>query len=266
MIIYCFVGGYMYKKKQIIDLYNEISEEKIDSQILSEILPKLYLIMNKKALDEVEIISIIDVLKEFKNKKLLDKINVESIDLINKIVENNINSLDGTLYYSSILKYVLEPFNQNKCDKDYNIVLFLSEFEIFIELIYERLNKKDLAILSKYNNELVEIVKNYGEIQNLYKQVVYHDVILSSMVSHFTSILYFKLDDYDYNYNILKELFQRLIDNYQNFIDYCCSLGIQKNYNSFNTDMFNIELEYKISNDMLEYVYDSLKEEKIKRK
>ena len=86
------------------------------------------------------------------------------------------------------------------------------------------------------------------------------------MVSHFTSILYFKLDDYDYNYNILKELFQRLIDNYQNFIDYCCSLGIHKNYNSFNTDMFNIELEYKISNDMLEYVYDSLKEEKIKRK
>lgn len=256
----------MYKKNRIINIYNQISDEKIDYNKLSTILPKLYLILNKVELDEIEVVIIIDVLKEFEKYNLLDKINVESIDLINKIVKKNNINLEGNVYFSETIKHILIPYDKNVCDRDYNIVLFLSEFEILLELIYQNLNKKDLVILDKYNHELYEIVLKYKEIQNIYKQVVYGDVILSSYMSHLSSILYFRLDLYEYDYDLMKEVFVRLLNNYQSFIDYCCKLGIQKNYTRIYNDMFYIELEYITSNNMLKYVYDEKKNEKIKRK
>ncbi len=257
----------MYNRNRIINIYNQISDDKINNEILSTVLPKLYLILNKVNLDEIEMVVIIDVLKEFEKYNLLDKINVESIDLINKIVKNDRISLEGTVYFSEIIKHVLIPHDKDICNNDYNIILFLSEFEILLELISQKLNKKDLMLLDKYNHELYEIVMRYKDIQKIYKQVVYGDVMLSSYISHLTAILYFSLDNYDFDYDLVKEVFIRLVNNYQSFIDYCCKLGVQKNYTRINSDMFYIELEYVSSNNMLKYIYDEKKEEeKIKRK
>ena len=119
----------MYNKKSIIDIYNEISDEKLDEQELLSILPKLYLILNKITLDNVEIVQVIDVLKEFKNLNKLDSINPETIDLIIKIAIIDDFALEGTLYFSLILKYTLLPFNKSIYQENYDSLFLISEFE-----------------------------------------------------------------------------------------------------------------------------------------
>ena len=50
----------MYNRKQILEIYNKISDDKLDNSELLTILPKLYLIINKVNVDEVELIRTID--------------------------------------------------------------------------------------------------------------------------------------------------------------------------------------------------------------
>lgn len=256
----------MYNKKTLLKIYNSISDEKLDQNELISILPQLYLILNKTKMDEVEIINIIDILEEIKKNNELDKINPEVIDLIVKITKNDNINLEGTLYFSIILKHVLLPYNKNICDKNYNLLMYLSEFEILIELISKMLNKKDMIILDKYNHELKEVVLKYKEAMVIYKKYVLNDVILSTMISHFSSMLYFYLDDYEHDYNLIIEIVYNIISNYQNFIDYCCSLGIHKNFTRIINDFNGIELEYKVSNDMLNYYFNSKKENEKKKR
>ena len=255
----------MYNKKQIKSMYKDFNGNEIDNNILEIIIPKLYLILNKTELDEIEMLTIIDDLIEINNLGLLNNINVEIINIINKISSDDILNLSGTLYFSQTLKNILIPHDKNICDKEYNLTMFLSEFELLLDLISKKLNKKELVVLDKYNHELTEIIKKYREVKAIYKQIVYNDVMLDSMISHFATMLYFKLDEYDYDYNLIMEVFERIVNKYQEFIDYCCSLGIHKNYTRIEKDIDNIKLEYIIGNDMIKYVHDE-KKEKIKRK
>ena len=132
----------MYNQNSIINIYNQISDEMITKKDLLPILPKLYIILNKVRLDNVEITKTIDVLKEFQKNNQLDKVNSETIDLINNIVGNDKNELLGSLYYPIVVKHALLPYKLNICDKDYNLMMFLSEFEIFIELCCQSLDNK----------------------------------------------------------------------------------------------------------------------------
>ena len=256
----------MYNQKKIIEIYNQISDDKIDKEDLLKILPKLYLIMNKVELDDIDLINIIDVLKEIRNLNLIDMITPEIIDLVNRITKNDKINLEGTLYFPVILKHVILPYNKNNCDKDYNLIVFLSEFEILIELINKMLNKKDIDILDKYNHELKEVSLRYKEARKLYDKYVINDVILRAMLSHFATMIYFNLDDYDGDYDLIIEILYNIISSYQEFIDYCCSLGIHKNFTRISNDLSGIEMEYIVSNDMLKHLYNSKKEEKKKRK
>ena len=255
----------MYNKNNILSFYNQISEEKLSQREFLIILPKLYMILNKIKIDQFELIDIIDTLKEFKKYNKLDKITSESIDLIRKIACKDIIDLEGTLYFSMILKHTLLPYNLDICDKDYNLMIFLSEFEIFIELISKVANKRDLMLLDKYNPELKEVISKYKDSKRIYNQYVINDVILSEMSSHFASMLYFNLDEFEFDYGLINEIMYRIIENYQYFIDYCCSLDIHKNYTRENIDIKNIEKEYIVSYNMLKYLFEN-KKGKIKRK
>ena len=144
--------------------------------------------------------------------------------------------------------------------------MFLSEFEIYMELVRQSLNEKELCILGKYNNELKEIIIKYKEVVKIYKEYNCNDIMLSYIISHLASMLYFNLDRYNHDYNLIVEVFERIINNHQDFVNYCYQEKIDKN---FNINSFNIEdtkNEYIISNKMLEYVYNEKKNEKIKRK
>lgn len=250
---------------KIVNLYNDISDNKLDESEMNFIIPKLNIIIDKVKLDEIEIIKIIDTLIEIKNKELLDKINPEIIDLIIRITKKDKIDLSGTLYFSVILKHVILPYNKNICDKDYNILLYLSEFEILIELASKMLNEKDLEILEDYNYELKELIVKYKEAMKKYYDSDENNIVLSTMISHFASLIYFYSNEYYNNYDLLVEIVERILNNYQNFVKYCYDNNLDKNFMGFDSDLRGIEKEYIISNDILKYLHNSEKT-KIKRK
>ena len=253
--------------KQIIKFYNQVNDKEVSEESISNIIPKLHMILNKRKLDNIEIVILIDFLLETEKNHQLDTITPEIIDLINKILNDDKQKLYGTLSFTDSLRYTIVPYNIDSYKNSDQLIIFLSEFEILIELIRENLKAKEINILDKYNHNLKEIVINYKEVLDIYKKIVYGDVMLSSMISHFATILYLNIEKYDYDYELLKNVFYKLIENYQTFIDYCCSLGLQKNYNKLIIeDLVNVELEYEIANNMLEYVYNEKLNEKKKRK
>ena len=257
----------MNKKNIIFKIYNELSDDVIKEEEINQILPKLYLIMNKVKLDVIEIIETIDVLREINQKNRINQINPEIIDLIIKATSKDMIILEENLYFPMVLKHLILPFKENICQEDYNIVMFLSEFEIFLDLAKINLNKKDLSILDKYNHELKQIVTNYKECMNIYEKHVKNDVILDEFIAHFATILYFNLDEFNYDYDVLLEILIKIMENYYSFIDYCCSTGIHKNFTRINPSLESVGMEYKISYDMLKLFYDNKnKNTKIKRK
>ena len=258
----------MYNKKTILGMYNSINEEKINQQEFLLILPKLYLIINKAKLDEVEILNTIDSLEKIKECGKLDKITPELVDLIIKVTKTNFLSLEDSLYFSDSIKHILLPYNLNVCDNEYNLMKFLSLFEMIIELASIRLNKKELLLLDKYNHELKEVIVKYKEAWSLYKRCVRNDILLRSMLSHFAVMLYFNSEEFEYNYDLLPIINENIIENYQAFIDYCCSYEIHKKYYRQDQDIaVDLDIEYIVSYDMLKYLYNYLKsDEKIKRK
>ena len=256
----------MYNREKIKNIYNLVSDEEISDSELDIILPKLYLILNNVKLDEVEIISVIDELRKINNIGLLDKIDEEIIKIIYKISKNDYLNLQETLYFSELIKDVIIPYNLNICENDYKLMMFLSEFEIYLELAKEALNDNDLIVLDKFNHELTEIIRKYKEVSRLYKENECKDIMLGFIISHLASILYFNLDEFDHDYNLILEVFEKIIENHQEFVNYCYDEGIDKNFNINSFSVYDTKKEYIISNKMLEYVYNEKNNKKIKRK
>ena len=120
--------------------------------------------------------------------------------------------------------------------------------------------------MDKYNHDLKEIIIHYKESERIYKKYVVNDILLDMMLSHFATMLYFNLEDFNYDYDVLIDILYQIIDNYQEFIDYCYVSRIHKNYTSLIVDNSMIIKEYKMSYDMLKFYYDNKNKGKIKRK
>ena len=184
----------MLSPEKIMIIYNHFSDNKITKEELNDILPKIYMILSRRLLDNIELVKIIDVLKEFRELNMLDKITFESIDLIMNPTKNKDNFLEGTVYLPIILKHILLPFNLNRCNDKKELLLFLSEFEIALEMINKFYKKKELEILEKYNKELKDVVEVYKEANRIYKNNLGNEIILGTMLGHITTMLYFKID------------------------------------------------------------------------
>ena len=247
---------------KFLNVYNEISEKKLSSQEFITIFPKFSLILNNFSLDILEMIKLTDVLLEFKNNNQLDKINNETIELIKKITNSKLYNLEGSLYLSILIKHMLISFDINKCEKEYDTILHISRFETLLELITMRFQKNDYDLLQKYNSELSELVLQYKKNIDLYKTKIKGEIILSMMISHLYSIFYFNQLEYDNDYNTLDLMVNNLINNYQQFINYCYNEGIVDNFSKIILEPDEIKKEYSVSKKMLDYTFDNLNKKK----
>ena len=247
---------------KFLKIYNEISEKKLDSKEFITIFPKFSLILNNFTLDIFEMIKLTDVLLEFKNNNQLDKINNETIELIKKITNSKLYNLEGSLYLPILIKHMLLSFDINKCEKEYDTILHISKFETLLELITMRFQKKDYDLLQKYNSELSELVLQYKKNIDLYKTKIKGEIILSMMISHLYSIFYFNQLEYDNDYNKLDLMVNNLINNYQQFINYCYNEGIIDNFSKIMLEPDEIKKEYSVSKKMLDYTFDNLNKKK----
>ena len=125
-----------------------------------------------------------------------------------------------------------------------------------------RFQKNDYDLLQKYNSELSELVLQYKKNIDLYKTKIKGEIILSMMISHLYSIFYFNQLEYDNDYNTLDLMVNNLINNYQQFINYCYNEGIVDNFSKIILEPDEIKKEYSVSKKMLDYTFDNLNKKK----
>lgn len=251
---------------KFLNIYNNVSEKKLSYQEFITIFPKFVLITNNISLDIIEMIDLTDTLIEFEKYHQLAKINEETVLLIKKITENKFYNLEGSLYFSKLLKHLLMPFNLNKCDKDYETFLHISTFETLLELIIGIFNDSDYSLLQTYNCELNEIVLQYKKNIYLYKKKINNEIMLSTILSHLYSIFYFNQIKYNSDYCILDLVVNNSINNYQQFVNYCYYEGISDNFTKMVLEKKEIQKEYAVSQKMLDYTFDNLNKEKDKKR
>ena len=83
---------------------------------------RLNLIKNIMDYDEIDIMDITDTLKYMKNLNILNKVNNESLSLIKQITFGNKNECftdSYTILVNKYIRYLLLPFNYNKCDNTF---------------------------------------------------------------------------------------------------------------------------------------------------
>ena len=248
----------------ILENYNKISNKPLNNDDFLIIFPKIILILNKINIDEVGMVELIDVLLEFKELNKIDQITEESIKIVIKAIKNTKVNLEGVLYFPLILKHMLLPYQLDKCDEEYNLLLFLSEFDILVESISKVFEKKDFEVLFKYNQELVKTIIEYKKAQKIYKECPYNQYILSTMISHLVTTFYFNQGNYDNKYDLIVTITKNIVDGYQGFINYCYNEGIYENFTKIYLEEDKIQKEYIVSQNMLDYAYEIEKEEKRK--
>ena len=248
----------MGKIDELKRIYNEISDEEIDSSQFDIIIPKLELIQSYIKLDLEEEIELIDVLLEFNKYGKLSNINMETLNLVNKIVDKNNSFIDNELYYPLYLKHILLSYNINKCKNEYDLMMFLTEFENVLNIISKKFNQEDLKVLNKYNHELAEISMIYRNYEELGK-----DNDINIIISHIIGLFYFKLDLYNIDLIVLEKIIHNIVDNDKEVIDYLKNEEILSNLNSLNPDSEKLNKEYEISGKIIDLIFSK---EEIKRK
>lgn len=242
---------------RILEIYYRVSRKKIDVDDLVSVLPKVQLMLTKIKLDNVEIVNLIDVLVDIKKVNMLDKVTSESLDLIvNSVCEDN-GRIDRSIYLPLMVRHILLPYNVNRCDNKNELLLFLSQYEMVVELIIKFFKEKDYIILEKYNPELADVIDAYRNTMRLYKTIIGKEYVLCNIIAHMSTMLYFKLDEYNFDYGLVEETASRLMDNYDEFIDYCQKEDILDNFRNYFVSMENIQKEYVVSEKFLKYTYEN---------
>ena len=254
--------------KSLLEIYNSMSDNKLNYEILNIILPKLKMIKQYDTLDDVELVCLIDALIDFHKKKQLDKINKETLELFKKMTKDELFDLERTLYFSINLRHLLIPYNINKCDSEIDVLMHISKFESLLDMIVISFDMNDYNMLSKYNYELSEIALLYKKVMDLYNEKIRKDkeeIVLYLNLSHMFAIFYFDQDEYNKDYAKFEEGMINTINNYQDFINYCYEEGICENFTKDILYIEEIEKEYASCKKMLDYIFKDKDKGKVKR-
>ena len=220
-----------YTKQQLKIIYDDSINKELHFKELQDIKKELELICPIVVFDEFVLQDIIDTLFYFKNLNLLNTINKESLDLLLQIFyasrDDMFDSLNN-IYFTRHLRNLLLPFNMNRCDEEYNITNFLNEFDIFINLIKDNCNTEDYKTLKKYNTNLYEISGHYYEIMNKIEKTylfrysgIKEKMQLNGVITHLATLVYFSLDKYNYQYDLLDETLNEIFNNIIDFFVIC---------------------------------------------
>lgn len=200
------------------------------------------------------------LLKELVNKKVITKISDELLELISRILGNE----DGVIYsedieyFISILKYITLPFYKNKCVKKEDLSTFLKEFDKMINLMTINLQEKDYEIIYKYNKELVNVIKEYIRILDIYQISggnISDTKIITSTLSHLVVIMYLSMDEYEYDCNVLEKVFLKIINNYEDFLYECRILGYFKEDEELVINDEQVLKDFTLCSELLKQEY-----------
>lgn len=222
----------------IKSIYDGVYNKELKYEDFMIIFPKLKIINHHHFIDGLDTIQLIDELLKFKNNNMLERITEETVDLIEGIYSFQLYS-NGikvpVLNKLELLKYLILPYNMNKCeiDIDYFLYLHMVKFEILFSTVEEYLTvfgAKHLETLRRYNIDLYNIVlyiNKYSE--KIIKNIKERELVCTSIIRLF-SIFYFKQDEYNNDYGFIDGIINNIIENEDYFVDYCDKEGIKTLY------------------------------------
>ena len=227
------VGGNMYNQKNLLTIYNNQRTNKISQEELASILPKLYVIINKLKCGDNEIVILIDSLISIKMQGSYDKITIELIDFIIRIINSNDKAINNFNFPAFLMITVL-PYNTSYVEAKRMAVLTNIKFFISIivdGLVDKKLTKQELDILRKYNKELANIVNVAIDVERIYRKHLKNNQIVKYIKEHMEALLYVRLEEYDFNYDILLYFIGNVVNSpaiYNAFMATCVQKGIDR--------------------------------------
>ena len=225
-----------YSALELKTIYNDSLNKKLLIEELNDIKYALELICPIIEYDEFVLQDIIDTLKEFKEFNIIENVNNETINLLRQIVYGNKKDIfdnDNNIYFNKYLRNLILPYDKNKCIKEYDMQYFLGEFDVFINLIRDNCNLEDYKIIYKYNKDLYEITGRLYKIMHDFEKMdifIYGSLkdklSINGIISHLGTLLYLSLDKFNYQYDLLNDTSDDIINNIIDFYMVCDNIKI----------------------------------------
>ncbi len=253
-----------YSDKELAVIYQKAKKKKLNNVELQDIKEQLELICQIMEYDSFALKDIIETLFELKKLNLLDTVNQESLDLLKQITYGDKNESfndSETFLINMYLRTLLLPFKYNLCDKEYNIDRFLNELDIFINLLRDNCNVQDYQILDKYNHHLYEILMHFIPLIDSLEESVFFlasgrmdQILLTSTLSHLATLLYLKLDEFEYQYDLLDKTWKDILNNIFDYFNSCYNYGVFQEF--IPSDQDEIIKEYELCLKILQQTYN----------
>ena len=258
----------MFHSYYLIGLYEKQTGESLSIEEASVILSKIRLFLKYVKMNINDLLCLMDDLYLFKKEKKLQLIDEDLFKLMAKIMlddENSVFSYEDSLYLMQDIQCLLLPSDKLiSSDMDEEKIKDLTEFDIFISKIVKNISCDKLFKIKKYNDKLFNILK---DVMNLYQEYqkehhntldFYEIMIVNTTIFHLITLYYLNQDEYDET--LLIDACQRIIDNMEEFINYCHENDIYSNLLTLSYEEL-IE-EYKICDNILKYCNNLLKKKK----
>ena len=265
-----------YTEEELRTIYNNAQKNQNTFVELNDISEQLNLILKYMVYDDDAVNNMIEMLFYFKKHNLLYKVNEVSISLITKIcMGKRLVKVDNANlgYYEMIIKNLLLPSSLNYCDHEYNLPLFLANFDLLWSFILENCTPKNMEIIGEYNESIYKIMKVYARCNYEYvnsklffKTKDLHHIIMDNVLTHIATILYLKIDEYAYNYDLLYESYMNICKNYYGFLRQCVNNNIDIHAITLGEDVNCILDDYSFSEKILHQTFQPPVEIKIYRK
>ena len=249
--------------QEYVEKYNKYASKKTNEETIALVIQQLQLINERCQIDE-KIVEIVDTLLLFYHKNVLQNVNKETLDLLSKILGNNSGKYfpDDFNYFCRYLKIMLLPSSIGENTNSDALAIFFAETDIFLNLIMQNLTIDDINSLKKYNSILWEIIIRCKTIEQMYASNpsnknfdTANAMLLDNTIAHSATILYHSIGEFDYEYDLLIKLYERIMANIEGFIIECCSNGIYADRFCFATDSDNVLNEYIMCKKLLEREY-----------
>ncbi len=253
----------LFDEEKLRKIYDDAKKGKNDFNAINSIAKALYVICPRMEYDSYVLNDIIKTLLIIENNGKINFINENTMKMVCRLIlgsDEEVFDDFSNLYLDLYLRYIFVPYNNCKVRNPYNIGIFIDQFEEVVSFIYENYDIENLSLLKKINPEFAEVVSSF-----IYYFDQYHNSKLYQLAPlcdrmaifntflHLATIFYFNLDNYDKDYKILHNVYEKINNNYFEFLEFCMEEGTMPDFSE--RDLYILQKELIVCEKFLHQEY-----------
>lgn len=252
-----------YTRKDLLNIYNDSKENKLNNPELQKIKYQLHLICSNTNFEDDNLFNLIYILLELDNEKL-NLIDIEFINFVIKITK--MNYLKWMYAVIDVIQIILYDYSKLNTLKNFSYKL----------IWFNGLNDEDIITLKNYNEDLANVIIESREY--IYNRSEKNDFIFPLDVSNdiFNKLVILFLSNpkkYNYDYSLPNKIANYILNNQEKFeriISYFYIIPLSYKKKDFElqgkTDLFiEMLLNYYSKNKLVSFEELKLKKELKKR-